>query len=102
VVIDLGDGVYALLAHLRRHSVRVTAGQRVAVGQQIAECGNSGNSAWPHLHFQLMDHPSVLLAAGLPVCFRPADGGPAALPRNGQHLLADQAPLSPEPLRSHR
>ena len=91
VVIDLGDGAYALLAHLRRRSVRVAAGQRVTVGQQIAECGNSGNSAWPHLHFQLMDHPSVLLAAGLPFCFRPADGPPAALPRNGQYLLADQA-----------
>jgi hypothetical protein len=103
VVIDLGDGVYALLAHLRLRSVRVTAGQRVAVGQQIAEYGNSGNSAWPHLHFQLMDHPSVLFAAGLPVCFRPADGGPVALPRNGRHLLADRAPstepdLLPPPL----
>jgi hypothetical protein len=96
VVIDLGDGVYAALAHLRRRSVRVTTGQRVTVGQQIAECGNSGNSTEPHLHVQLMDHPSVLLAAGLPVRFQPADGGPAALPGNGQHLLADQA-ASTEP-----
>jgi murein DD-endopeptidase MepM/ murein hydrolase activator NlpD len=64
---------------------------RITAGQQIAECGNSGNSTEPHLHIQLMDHPSVPLAAGLPVRFQPADGGPAALPRNGQHLLADQA-----------
>ena len=96
VVIDLGDGVYALLAHLRRRSVLVTPGQRVTVDQQIAECGNSGNSAQPHLHFQLMDHPSVLLAAGLPSRFQPADDGPATLPRNGQHQLAGPA-ASTEP-----
>jgi murein DD-endopeptidase MepM/ murein hydrolase activator NlpD len=69
VVLDLGGGVYAVLAHLRRGSVRVRPGDRVATGQQLAECGNSGNSSEPHLHFQLMDHPSVLLAAGLPLRF---------------------------------
>jgi murein DD-endopeptidase MepM/ murein hydrolase activator NlpD len=67
VVLDLGGGgVYAVLAHLRRGSLRVAKGQRVAAGEQVAECGNSGNSTEPHLHFQLMDHPSVLFAAGLP------------------------------------
>jgi len=69
VVLDLGDGVYAALAHLRHGSVRVRPGDRVTTGQQLAECGNSGNSTEPHLHFQLMDHPSVLFAAGLPLRF---------------------------------
>jgi hypothetical protein len=69
LVLDLGGGVYALFAHLRRGSVGVRPGDRVARGQQLAECGNSGNSSEPHLHFQLMDHPSVLLAAGLPLAF---------------------------------
>ena len=69
VVIDMGDGVYAAYAHLRRGSVRVKKGQRVAAGEQIAECGNSGNSSEPHLHFQLMDHRNVLFAAGLPFTF---------------------------------
>jgi len=66
VVLDLGGGVYAVLAHLRHDSLLVAKGQRVTAGQQVAECGNSGNSTEPHLHFQLMDHPSVLFAAGLP------------------------------------
>jgi hypothetical protein len=66
VVLDLGDGVHAVLAHLRRGSLRVAKGQRVRAGEQVAERGNSGNSTEPHLHFQLMDHHSVLFAAGLP------------------------------------
>ncbi len=86
LVLDLG-GVYAVLAHLRRGSLRVAKGQRVAAGEQVAECGNSGNSTEPHLHFQLMDHPSVLFAAGLP--FRLArykvDGrAGAGVPVNGR------------------
>jgi murein DD-endopeptidase MepM/ murein hydrolase activator NlpD len=69
VVLDLGDGVYAALAHLRRGSIRVNEGERVQAGDPIAECGNSGNSTEPHLHFQLMDSPRALFAAGLPFEF---------------------------------
>ena len=69
LVLDLGDGVYAVLAHLRRSSMRVGEGERVEPGEAVAECGNSGNSSEPHLHFQLMDNPRVLFAAGLPLEF---------------------------------
>ncbi len=69
VVIDCGDRRYAVLAHLRRRSVFVQQGQRVRAGQQIAECGNSGNSTEPHLHVQVMDHPNPLFAAGIPIVF---------------------------------
>jgi murein DD-endopeptidase MepM/ murein hydrolase activator NlpD len=87
VVLDLGDGVYAAFAHLRRGSLRVAKGQPVGAGEQVAECGNSGNSTEPHLHFQLMDHRSVLFAAGLQ--FRldrfEVDGTvQAGVPANGQ------------------
>ena len=66
VIIDLGGGVHAALAHLRRGHITVRPGQRVEAGQQIARCGNSGNSSEPHLHFQLMDSPHPAIAAGLP------------------------------------
>ena len=69
VVIDCGGRRYAVLAHLRRRSVVVQEGERVRAGQQIAECGNSGNSTEPHLHVQVMDHPNPLFAAGLPIVF---------------------------------
>ncbi|HZB57624.1 MAG TPA: M23 family metallopeptidase [Actinomycetota bacterium] len=83
----LGDGVHAVLAHLRRGSLRVAKGQRVRAGEQVAACGNSGNSTEPHLHFQLMDHRSILFGAGLP--FRLAsfevDGTvQAGVPANGR------------------
>lgn len=88
IVLDLGDGVYALLAHLRRRSALVTAGDRVRAGEPLAACGNSGNASEPHVHFQLMDRPGVLLGAGLPFAFE-ADAGPfAGVPRNGEALPA--------------
>jgi murein DD-endopeptidase MepM/ murein hydrolase activator NlpD len=42
-----------LLAHLRRGSIRVAAGESVDAGTFLGAVGNSGNSVAPHLHFQL-------------------------------------------------
>ncbi len=86
VVIDLGDGTFAALAHLERRSIRVREGDRVAVGERIADCGNSGNSSEPHLHLQVMDHPRPGLAAGVPFRFMTGDGAPLPTPPNGAHL----------------
>lgn len=70
VVIDpTGDGPFVLLAHLRRGSIRVRDGEFVEHGQQIAECGNSGNSTQPHLHLQATDTTEWEHAAGLPLRF---------------------------------
>lgn len=75
IVIDMGDGAYAVYAHLRRRSLRVRKGDRVQAGDHIADCGNSGNTTEPHLHFHLMDHPNPLVAAGLPVSFEHYETG---------------------------
>lgn len=91
LVLDLGDGVYAALAHLRRGSLRVAVGDEVRAGQHVADCGNSGNSTEPHLHVQLMDHPQVIVAAGLPVEFDAFDVGGehrTGVPRNGEPFVA--------------
>ncbi|MDQ4009209.1 MAG: M23 family metallopeptidase [Actinomycetota bacterium] len=58
-----------MLAHVRQNSVRVEPGASVRAGQHIADCGNSGTSAELQLHLQLMDHPWIAVAAGLPVKF---------------------------------
>lgn len=72
VVQDLGDGRYALYAHMQPGSVRVRVGQRVERGQVLGLVGNSGISSGPHLHFHVMDGPggpSGLDANGLPYVF---------------------------------
>lgn len=48
--------VYSLYAHLEANSVPLnvrTVGNRVNVGEKIAEMGNTGNSSGRHLHFQI-------------------------------------------------
>jgi hypothetical protein len=69
VVLDLGDGRYAVYAHLQSGSVMVRPGDRVRRGQQLASAGSSGTSGGPHLHFQVTDQPSVIVADGLPYVF---------------------------------
>ena len=44
---------HVALAHFRRGSVRVEAGNRVRAGLKIAEVGNSGGSDEPHLHMHV-------------------------------------------------
>jgi murein DD-endopeptidase MepM/ murein hydrolase activator NlpD len=85
VVLDLGGGDDAALAHLQRRSVRVRPGDVVRAGTVIASCGNSGNSSEPHLHLQVMDHPRAALADGIPFTF-----AGAGLPRNGELLVAPE------------
>lgn len=67
------DGPVAVLAHLRRGSPVVQAGERVRAGQVLGQCGNSGNSSDPHVHFQLMDGPDITTAKGVPFTWRYLD-----------------------------
>ncbi len=66
VVIDHGNGVFSLVAHLRRRSLRVHPGQLVRAGDVLGEVGNSGNTSEPHVHVQLMDRARPTSAAGIP------------------------------------
>ncbi|MBV8828564.1 MAG: M23 family metallopeptidase [Acidobacteriaceae bacterium] len=66
IVLDLGNGFFAFYAHLQKHSILVKRGQHVKRGQILAKLGNTGNTSGPHLHFHIMDSPSVLGSNGLP------------------------------------
>src|SRR5262249_8697660 len=66
IIMDIGDGVYAMYAHFLKGSLLVKPGDKVKKGQEIAKLGNTGNSNAPHLHFQVMNGPSLLDADGLP------------------------------------
>jgi murein DD-endopeptidase MepM/ murein hydrolase activator NlpD len=55
---------------MRKGSVRVRKGERVAAGAVLGLTGNSGNSSEPHLHFHVQDRPGLFGSArGLPVAF---------------------------------
>lgn len=66
VTLDLGNGRFAMYAHLQPGSLRVKVGESVKPGQVIGLVGDSGNSIVPHLHFQVTDGPSSFSSNGLP------------------------------------
>ena len=80
--------VYAfphVIAHLKKGSVLVEAGDRVQEGEPIGACGNSGNTSEPHIHIhhQRQDprNRPLNFSEGLPLYFRDHDG--AAMPEGG-------------------
>lgn len=77
------DGSMAVYAHLRLESVRVSLGQSIHAGQQIAESGNTGFSTGPHLHFVVQRNTGMRVVS---VPFKlELQGGPAQ-PQEGQIL----------------
>lgn len=53
IVINHGDGIETLYAHMEPHDVMVVAGEKVSRNQVIALVGNNGWSTGPHLHFEV-------------------------------------------------
>lgn len=90
VIIDHGNDEYSVLAHLRNGSLRVGKGDAVQAGDRLGDCGNSGNSSEPHLHYQLQDGPAFDASAGLPAQFSnySADNQPVVRgePTRGQRI----------------
>jgi hypothetical protein len=66
VVLDIGNGAFALYAHLQPGSVKVAPGATVKAGDLLGKVGNTGNTSAPHLHFHVMDGPSPLQSNGIP------------------------------------
>ncbi|HEY9785618.1 MAG TPA: urea transporter, partial [Candidatus Obscuribacterales bacterium] len=55
IIILLDCGLYVLLAHLQKDSVKVAVDSRVVPGQLLAFAGNSGRSPQPHLHMHVQE-----------------------------------------------
>jgi urea transporter/murein DD-endopeptidase MepM/ murein hydrolase activator NlpD len=59
VVIKHSEFFYSKLSHLKEGSLKVKRGDRVHTGDILGVCGNSGNSPYPHLHFQIQETPYI-------------------------------------------
>ena len=89
VLLEIGNHRYAVMAHLKQGSARVSKGERVRGGQQIAAVGDSGDSLWPHLHIHLQEGPDLdHQARTVPMVFRDV-----LLIRNGRESTPAEADL---------
>ncbi len=89
VVLDHGNNEFSLLAHFKNGSIRVQRDAKVRSGDRLGDCGNSGNSTEPHLHYQLQDGAVFGEAKGLPAKF--------------EHYLADDVLVTRgEPAKGQR
>ncbi|MEM7116816.1 MAG: peptidoglycan DD-metalloendopeptidase family protein [Chloroflexota bacterium] len=69
VIIKHAEGEFGLYAHLIKGTIPVQVGDEVKQGQAIGQCGHSGHSSEPHLHFHLQDRRNFYFAMGLPIAF---------------------------------
>lgn len=69
VLLKTAHDEYILMAHFKQGSVKVKQGDRVKAGQLIAQCGNSGNSSEPHLHFHIQNKEDFSQATGIKCYF---------------------------------
>jgi len=89
IVLEISSGRYAVLGHLKQGSARVSEGERVRLGQQIAAVGDTGRSLWPHLHIHVQEGPNLdQQARTIPVVI--AD---VILMRNGRESKPAEADL---------
>jgi hypothetical protein len=81
MIIESRTRVFVVLCHLQQGSIRVSAGESVAVGDVLGQCGNSGNSTEPHVHVQAMDARDPRHAGAIPISFQ------CTLPRNKEVVV---------------
>lgn len=74
VFVEHVDGTVVRYTHLMQGSATVVVGQQVVDGDIVGLAGNSGNSAGPHLHFQVFRGRDFSKSNAVPVTFRNAIG----------------------------
>lgn len=59
IILRHADQLYSKLSHLKKGSIKVKTGDTVKKGQLLANCGNTGRSPVPHIHFQIQTTPYI-------------------------------------------
>jgi murein DD-endopeptidase MepM/ murein hydrolase activator NlpD len=73
VVIRHREHEFSVLAHFMNGTIHVKVGDRVARGDVLGLCGNSGNSSGPHVHYHLQNTPIFQDATGIKCFFDEVD-----------------------------
>lgn len=78
LVIKVDEHEYLFVAHMKKDSLAVQKGEEISAGDKIGECGNSGRSLQPHVHYHLQNATDFPVSEGLPLRFSHyiADGQP--------------------------
>lgn len=53
VAIDHGNDVVTQYCHMKNFSITISVGQTIQAGQKLGEVGFSGDTQFPHVHFEL-------------------------------------------------
>ena len=69
IVVNHGDGTYALYLHLTLNGSIYNVGDYVTQGQVIGYSGNTGCSTGAHLHFMLMNSGASWYSQSIPISF---------------------------------
>jgi hypothetical protein len=69
VVIDHLNGEFSWFGHMKQGSIKVKPGQLVKQGDVLGLIGASGDSLFPHLHYELRTGPGITGVEGLPSYF---------------------------------
>jgi murein DD-endopeptidase MepM/ murein hydrolase activator NlpD len=72
-LIQHSDGTIGNYAHLLKHGVRVSVGQKIAAGAVIGLSGNTGFSSGPHLHFSVFKTKDGRERESIPIRFGAAN-----------------------------
>ncbi len=97
VVLDHGNGEFSFLVHFKQGTVKVRQGQAVKAGDRLAQCGNSGNSSEPHLHYHLQTAATFNQGFGLPAQFQgcTTDGKPTSRAEPSKAQVIQNTPAKP-------
>jgi hypothetical protein len=71
IVIHRRGTEFVILGHLSPHTIQVAVGQKVEMGDPVAECGSSGQAtaSHVHVHMQTTKEPLDFSATALPMVF---------------------------------
>jgi len=86
VIIDHDNGEFSVLAHLLKGSVQANVGDKVAKRKLIGHVGTSGDSFFPHIHYQVQNGKGLLKSEGLPSKFESFDLVTGLTTRRIEHL----------------